>query len=325
MIPHRLYVAAVGQGIFRSLDHGDTFRRAVDGMPFVECDVRALVVDPHRPEVLYAGNEEGLFVTRDGADTWERVPGPLDGRQIWTIHLSATRPGRLLVGTCPAAVFRSDDGGASWQQATADMTADCPRIRHTRVTCFAADPDDPDRLWAGVEIDGVHHSSDGGRTWARIGTGLSSPDIHALAVVPAAGGPKRLLATTNRDLNSSEDGGQTWRPFGLARQLPWIYTRGLAQLCGTPANVLMGAGEGPPGWEGTICRSYDGGRTWGEACLHARTNSTVWCFAVHPAEPDLVYAASVSGEVYRSFNAGDTWRKLPREFGEIRGLAWAPH
>jgi hypothetical protein len=50
----------------------------------------------------------------------------------------------------------------------------------------------------------------------------------------------------------------------------------------------------------------------------------VWNFAVHPADAALVYAASISGQVYRSEDGGATWRKLETEFGEIRALAWAP-
>jgi hypothetical protein len=53
-------------------------------------------------------------------------------------------------------------------------------------------------------------------------------------------------------------------------------------------------------------------------------NSTIWNFTVHPADPRLVYACSVSGQVYRSTDAGESWTKLSREFGEIRALAWTP-
>src|SRR5262249_7147762 len=102
------------------------------------------------------------------------------------------------------------------------------------------------------------------------------------------------------------------------------YSRGLGQKCRAAEMVLLGAGEGPPGWEGTICLSRDGGRTWAEAKLPGRANSTVWNFAVHPADPQLLYAASISGEVYRSTDGGAAWSRLPGEFGEVRGLAWAP-
>ena len=56
--------------------------------------------------------------------------------------------------------------------------------------------------------------------------------------------------------------------------------------------------------------------------MPGRANGTVWTFAVHPADPSLVYAAGVNGQVYRSTDGGASWEKLQREFGEIRALAW---
>jgi photosystem II stability/assembly factor-like uncharacterized protein len=323
MTPHRLYVGTVGQGVFRSLDHGRSFKRACDGV-FVECDVRALAVHPLRPETLYLGSEVGLYVSRDGADSWQPLPAPLEGLEVWSVCLSAARPDRIVVGTRPSALLLSEDAGRTWRQAEASIERDCPRILHTRVTALLADPDDPDRLWAGVEIDGVHQSTDGGHTWRPVGAGLTSRDVHALAAVPTGPGRSRLLATTNNDLNLSDDGGRTWRPANVRAVLPWAYCRGLAQRPGNPEVVFLGGGDGPPGSEGLPAVSRDGGQTWEAVRLPGRANSTIWNFAVHPAEADLVYAASVSGQVYRSEDGGGRWDKLPREFGEIRGLAWAP-
>ena len=87
---------------------------------------------------------------------------------------------------------------------------------------------------------------------------------------------------------------------------------------------MLGNGTGPPGWEGTIGRSTDGGETWAEAAMPGRANSTIWAFALHDADPRLIYAASVSGQVYRSLDGGESWERLAKEFGEIRALAWTP-
>ncbi|HJT78764.1 MAG TPA: hypothetical protein VJ739_16285, partial [Gemmataceae bacterium] len=70
-----------------------------------------------------------------------------------------------------------------------------------------------------MEIDGLRRSRDGGRTWQAIGSGLSSQDIHALVIVPESGGGRRMLASTNNDVNLSTDGGATWQPLGLGRSL----------------------------------------------------------------------------------------------------------
>jgi photosystem II stability/assembly factor-like uncharacterized protein len=131
------------------------------------------------------------------------------------------------------------------------------------------------------------------------------------------------LAATNNDLNSSAD-GLTWKPFELAKRMPWSYCRGLGQKVGNPEVVLLGMGDWTPGSVGTILRSANGGEDWQEVLTPQRANSTIWSFAVHPADDNRIYANSVSGEIYRSEDSGLTWTKLDREFGEIRSLAWTP-
>jgi photosystem II stability/assembly factor-like uncharacterized protein len=318
MIAHRLYVGTIGEGLWRSLDGGETFTRACDGM-FVECHVRALVVDPRDPRVLLLGSEEGLFRSDDGADHWTRVDSPLNGLQIWSILLLPEHPEVIIVGTCPSRLFRSGDGGRTWTEPDARIRQDCPRIMHTRVTSLCAAPGEARTVWAGVEIDGVYRSEDAGQTWRPIGTGLSSQDIHDLVYIPSEG---RLLASTNNDVNLSLDAGETWQPLQLRDRLPLPYFRNMAQRAGQPDAIILGNGDAPPGTTGLIARSLDGGRTWQPAQMPGRANSTVWNFAVNPASPGLVYASSVSGQVYRSLDGGGSWQKLGREFGEIRALVW---
>jgi photosystem II stability/assembly factor-like uncharacterized protein len=141
--------------------------------------------------------------------------------------------------------------------------------------------------------------------------------------VPGNGrGDKRVLVSTNNDLNASTSAGESWQQLKIGTVLPWPYCRGLAQKCGQPEVVLMGNGDGPPGSVGIVARSTDSGQTWRPAEMQGRANSTIWNFATCEADPELIYASSVSGEVYRSTDGGALWTKLRREFGEIRALAW---
>lgn len=319
MTPHRLYVGTIGEGLFRSDDHGQSFRRVCEGM-FVECHVRALLIHPDDPATLYLGSELGVFVSRDGADTWHQCPVPFRDEQVWSLLILA--PGTLMAGTRPGNIFRSLDDGASWHETTNCIERDCPRIMHTRVTCLTSDPENPGHVYAGVEIDGIHRSRDHGETWESIGAGLSSRDIHSLVIMPGNQG-QRFLAATNNDLNASDD-GKTWTPLRINESMPWSYCRALAQKSNDPNTIFLGSGDRPPGWEGAIGISRDGGRSWKQAKMPGRSNSTMWNFATHGTDPQLVYGASVSGQVYRSEDGGETWTKLAVEFGEIRALKWGP-
>jgi hypothetical protein len=321
---HILYVGTIGEGVFHSTDGGVTFRRAMNGT-FVECHVRALVVHPAQPHTLYMGSELGLFRSTNGAEDWQRIDSPLDGLQIWSVLLWPGKPEVLLAGTCPSRMFRSGDGGRSWQETSGPFEKHCPRIMNTRVTSLAADPSDGRSVWAGIEIDSAWRSRDEGSTWQKVPAGLSSADIHGLVVVPASmGRPRRLVAATNNDLNLSDDDGETWRRLDIGKQAPRSYCRGLAQVQGRPERLLLGVGDGPPGSVGFIVVSEDAGASWRAAEMPGPANSTIWNFATYPSDSNLVYASSVSGQVYRSTDAGLSWTKLPREFGEIRALAWAP-
>ena len=321
-----LYLGTVGEGLWRSDDGGAHWQRRALGM-FVECDVRAIAADPRDANVLYAGTSEGCYRTDDGGENWRRLDSPMNDLVVWSLLVLPDRPDTILAGTRPARLYRSDDGGASWRKLDTPIAEEClnPRLRFNRVTTIRVDPEQPRRLWAGVEIDAVWVSDDDGGSWEQRATGLSSTDIHGLAIVPARGErPRAIVATTNNDLNISTDEGETWVPQKVGDRFEWPYCRGLAQQ-GDRRNVLfLSNGEGPPGFAGAAWRSSDGGNEWEPMTLPGRPNSTIWDFALHAADPALVYAYTVSGQIYRTADGGESWEKLPREFGEIRALLWLP-
>lgn len=324
--PCTIFVGTAGQAVWRSSDGGNSFRLACGDM-FIEAEVRALAVHPMEPNTLYAGTDAGLYRTDNGGEQWARLETPWDSEQgwqagtlVWSLLLHPQNPQHLYVGTCPGALYRSQDAGNSWQKLNAPISPTCNYIRYTRVTCFCAAPSDVNVVWAGVEIDGLWRSGDGGETWERRDAGMSSPDIHSLTILPGTG-PQTIIASTNNDLNFSVDEGRTWQPQNVASHFPHRYCRGIIHKADDPQTLFVGNGNGPPGNTGNLQISRDSGHNWQQAELSPTPNSTIWTFATHPALPDTIAAACVLGYVYLSENGGATWRKLPHEFGEIRSLA----
>ena len=234
-----------------------------------------------------------------------------------------TDPSTIFAGTRPAALFRSTDGGQHWEKLRADMAEECPNVRVPRVTALTVDPSDHRIVWAGVEVDGVRRSRDGGESWTRIGGGLDDPDIHDTAVI--ANGGSTVLTSTPREIFASTDGGESWHGLGVGKQFRLPYCRSLALRAGDPKVLFVATGDGAIGSTGAIQRSKDGGQSWQALPLPVEPNSPIWSFATHPAQPERILACSHYGELFASDDAGDSWKKLRREFAETRALAWTPN
>ncbi|MEM7129192.1 MAG: hypothetical protein AAF702_22865 [Chloroflexota bacterium] len=318
-----IYVGTIGQSIWRSADGGESWERATQGL-FPESDIRAIAINPQNPAILFAGSGAGIYRSQDGADSWSLIDSPMNDRQIWSLAINPKNPDILYAGTCPSALFRSDDGGDTWKQLNVELAPDCgPGIPVIpRVTTITIDPEDEQIIYAGIEIDGMRISHDGGETWTEGSEGLSSLDIHGLAVIPGA--PKTLVAATNNDVCITTD-MKNWTPLSVKDHYPWPYCRNLLYLSDNGSSRLyVGAGNGPPGDEGGLFYTTDLGDTpgssWSRVDLGGNANSTIWALAHNPATPEWIFAYSVHGQLYRSTDSGHSWTKLAREFGEVRAM-----
>jgi len=315
-----IYTGTVGQSVWRSRDGGESWDRATQGM-FSESDIRALAISPDDAAVLLAGTEAGLYRTGDGGDTWALVDSPMNDLQIWALAIDPTNTDTVYAGTCPSALFRTRDGGESWQELDVELADECVGVPIVpRVTSIVIDPDDSQTVYAGIEVDGMRISRDGGDTWREGSDGLSSLDIHGLAVVP--GPTKTLVASTNNDVCLTTD-MQNWTPLNVRAHYPWPYCRGVLHQSNGGSSIWVGAGNGPPGDEGGLFQTSDLGKTWQRADLGGLANSTIWAVVSNSNLPDWIVAYSVAGQLYLSTDGGQTWTKLEREFGEVRAVALA--
>ncbi|HVC54728.1 MAG TPA: hypothetical protein VND95_02165 [Stellaceae bacterium] len=330
---YNICLGTAGWGVWHSPDAGRSWMRHRAPFP-LNSRIQALVAHPTEAHTVFAGGDTGLFVSRDGGARWERVgaDGGADGGAnggadgalptIWSLTIDPVDPDILFAGTRPTAVYRSRDGGRHWEELAIGAARECS-IGEAFVTSLVVDPDDHHTVWAGVEIDGVYRSRDGGDTWTHLETGLYDPDIHAVAL--AATSPKRLYASTARDVFVSDNLGDTWQSLEIREKWPLPYARGMAVKTDDPAVLFAGCGETTTGETGFVLRSRNFGETWDMLKLPSQPNATMWGLATHPAEPNRIVAFSLFGEVYVTEDAGASWRKIAREFGEIRAAAWVPN
>jgi photosystem II stability/assembly factor-like uncharacterized protein len=318
---YSICLGTAGWGVWHSPDAGKLWLRHRAPFP-LNSRIQALVTHPTEAQTIFAGGDTGLFVSQNGGAKWERVASQEALPTVWSLAIDPVEPRILFAGTRPAGVYRSRDGGQRWEKLSIDMARECS-IGTPFVTSILVEPDDHHTVWAGVEIDGVFRSLDGGETWAHVEGGLYDPDIHAMAV--AATKPRRVFASTARELFTSVDVGRTWQALGVKTKWPLPYARGIAVKADDPGVIFAGCGETTTGEKGYVLRSTDMGETWEVLKLPVQPNSTVWGLATHPAEANRILAFSLFGEVYVSEDAGDSWGKIAREFGEIRTAAWLPN
>ncbi|ETX08075.1 MAG: hypothetical protein ETSY2_07580 [Candidatus Entotheonella gemina] len=296
-----------------------------------ETQVFALTPHPHDAKVIFAGAHDGIYRSGDGGVTFDAIDSPLSGKAIWSVAVDPVHPDTIFAGTRPGAIFRSRDGGQQWEPLNAHFADACPNVRFPRVLSLVVDPSDPQKVWAGAEVDGVRRSLDGGETWettgsamtpGTIGQQLNNPDIHGIVVSSAS--PTTVLVSTPREIFASTDTGENWQPLGVQNHFPMPYCRSLALKTDDPNVLFVANGDGAAGETGTVQRSKDRGQTWETLPLPVVPNTPIWTFATHAADPDLMVTCSHYGQVLISEDAGDSWRKVKREFSEIRALAWVP-
>ena len=92
-----------------------------------------------------------------------------------------------------------------------------------------------------------------------------------------------------------------------------------------PKTILLGFGDFTPGSSGGVAQSNDFGKTWSLLPLPVEPNSTIWTFGVNAAAPEVIFAASRYGYLYRSDNGGTSWSKLRRELSEIAAVCLLPN
>ncbi|MDG2111773.1 MAG: hypothetical protein P8N02_04055 [Actinomycetota bacterium] len=328
-----MLLAGTTDGVFTLHDDGST-QQVLEAI-----NVRDLTIAGKH---LFAGTGSGLFTSDDGGRTWA---GPqLADHEVWTVR--SAPDGTLYAGTQPAGLWRSTDGGLSWQEnealaALPEASQWCVPLDPPlpgRARALVIDQQDPDRIWVGVEVGGVARTVDGGETWT-VDLPGENPDLHMMFAHPEQDGT--LFISTgygrfdhiaeeiegNAGVFRSDDHGQTWeyawkgitprysRPMCIDERDPFSLTVASAPTAFSDHTDADGA-------LAVLLRSDDHGRSWRSLGddAHSPSAANFHGLIVDPNEAGGVIVGTDTGEVWR-VSADAQWTQLGEGLPKVWSLA----
>jgi len=327
--PNVFYVGQVNGGVWKSDDYGRTWTPIFDDQPTQS--IGALAVAPSDPQTVYVASGEGLqrpdlsvgdgiYKSPDGGKTWAHL-GLRDSQQIPALAIDPRDPNRLFAAVLghpygpneERGVFRSTDGGQSWEKVLY-------KDENTGASDVEMDPANPDVLYAALwearqgpwedgndyagPGGGLYKSTDGGSTWRQLRQGLPE-DLVQVYVAIAPSNPDRLYATlaTGRGVGiyRSDDAGESWsRATTDRRPARRIGGGDLPVPKVDPKNPDVVYSTSIVTW-----RSADGGRTWSgiRGAPGGDDYQNIW---INPNYPNIILLVSDQGAIV-SVNGGATW------------------
>jgi photosystem II stability/assembly factor-like uncharacterized protein len=271
---------------------------------------QSLASNPHDSAQVFCGTfGHGLWRSDDAGDSWAPLAA-FGGKQVTAVTVSpqvGSDPGVVYAGTEPSAIFRSPDGGATWQEChglaalpSASTWSFPPRPETHHVRWMAADAAVPGRVFAAIEAGALVRSLDGGSSWHdRVPDGPY--DTHTLTTTARA--PDRVYVAAGDGYFESDDGGVSWRQpqDGLAHRYLWS----VAVDRGDAERMVASAARGPqPAHSARTAESY----------LYVRQNEGRWA-VVHDGLPSprgttvstVITDPMRSGAFYAANNRGVYW------------------
>ena len=322
------YVAAGSGGVWKTTNAGTTWTPVFDGEG--SYSIGCVVLDPTNPNVVWVGTGEnnsqrsvgygdGVYKSTDGGRTWANV-GLKQSEHVAKIHVDPKNPDTVYVAAQgplwsaggDRGLYKTTDGGKTWDRI---LNVD----EHTGVTDFVVDPKNPSvivaatyqrrrHVWTiinGGPGSAVRRTTDGGKTWAKVGGGLPGGELGRIGLAAAPSDPDTLYAIVEAPdraggIFRSTDHGLTWEkrnPFDAQAQY-------YAHLVVDPTdkNRLYAMNV-------NIQVSEDGGATL--APLPGRwkhvDNHELW---IDPKDPRYLLCGC-DGGVYESFDRGANWHFKP--------------
>jgi photosystem II stability/assembly factor-like uncharacterized protein len=326
--PNVFYMGVNDGGVWKTTDFGQTWQPIFDDQP--TGSIGSIAIAPSDPNIIYVGSGEGLqrpdlstgdgiYKSTDGGKTWRHL-GLRDGQQISAIAVDAHDPNRVFAAVLghpygpneERGVFRSTDGGATWQKVFY-------KDENTGARDVVFDPSNPRKtyavLWASRQFpwessangpgSGIYVSNDGGNNWRQLLLGLPTWDdgLGPMSIGIAPSNPRRMYARVEARRNGgfyrSDDAGENWKRVSNEQR---VVGRGgdTSAIRVDPRNpdVVYVANT-------STYRSTNGGESF-TAFKGAPGGDDYQGIWINPDHPDII-ALGVDQGATISVNGGQTW------------------
>jgi photosystem II stability/assembly factor-like uncharacterized protein len=323
--PLTYYFGATGGGVWKTLDGGSSWQNVSDG--FFGGSIGAVAVAESDPNVVYVGggektvrgnvsHGEGVWKSVDAGKSWRHVGLP-DSRHIPRIRIHPDNPdlvyaavlGHLFGPNDERGVYRSRDGGATWQRilfanrdaGAVDLTLDPgnPRVLYASTWRVRRTPYS---LESGGPGSGLWKSTDGGDSWQELSgkPGLPKGTLGIIGVTVSPSNPQNVYAIVEAEEGGvfrSRDGGETWTRTNDSRDLrqrAWYYTRIYADPADEDTVYVLNV---------EFWKSKDGGKSFSSIDTPHSDNHDLW---IDPRDPRRMVEAN-DGGANVSTDGGANW------------------
>lgn len=351
------------KGAFVLTSDGKRERWDVAGPHFAGWEMYHLKGSPADPNRIFASQSSSWFGqqiqrSNDGGKTWEPVGNkfayegeigthqwydgtarPWEFKRVWHLEPSLTDPEVVYAGIEDAALFRSNDGGQSWQELPGlrghgSGPSWQPGAGGMCLHTILLDPANGERMFVAISAAGAFRTDDAGKTWRPINRGLHSqyiPDptaevghcVHRIAMHRSR--PNVLFMQKHWDVMRSDDSGDSWQE--VSGNLPTDFGFVIDVHAHEPETIYVvpiksDSEHFPVEGKLRVYRSRSGGREW-EALTKGLPQENCYvnvlrdAMTVDTLDPCGIYFGTTGGQVYGSRDAGDSWTAIVRDLPAV--------
>jgi photosystem II stability/assembly factor-like uncharacterized protein len=351
------------KGAFVLTADGKRDKWDISGPHFAGWEIYHLKGSPADADRLYASQSSGwsgqvIQRSNDGGKTWETMGNefkydgvtgthqwydgtqhPWEFKRVWHLEPSLTDPDSVFAGVEDAALFKTADGGKTWQELAGLRTHPSgpkwqPGAGGMCLHTILLDPVNPGRIYVAISAAGAFRSDDGGTAWRPINRGLRSqyiPEptaevghcVHRIAMHPSR--PGVLFMQKHWDVMRTDDAGESWRE--ISGNLPTDFGFPIDVHAHEPETIYVipiksDSEHYVPDGKLRVFRSRTGGDEWepltkGLPQHDCYVNVLRDAMAVDRLDSCGVYFGTTGGQVYGSFDGGNSWNAIVRDFPAV--------